>query len=324
MTKNVSFILCFCLATSLTLFKTSASDSVSVRAVSPKVSQEMLETNPLQAARALKGTWPALLEHLSESEIASILTAQRNTIVAKANEAYCTEEPEPASTSLESTKADIRVLFDAALCTVLRQHPSPKYSGAVLADVMLFHDVRVIQYLIAAGANVNGRNRRGETALHIAAARGAHKIVSVLLKAGADVTLLDAMGGDSTALHWAALYYRRKALKEPLDLHAIESALGTEGREVFGKMEEMEADTDTDPIATVTLLMHAGINHHAKNLWGRTALEELESFDPVVPLSAEKAAEITTKMLPYLDEEKILYDTLKALIESNAASAAKA
>jgi len=42
--------------------------------------------------------------------------------------------------------------------------------------------------LVYSGANINGTNNRGDTALHIAAYRGHRDVITALLKAGADVT----------------------------------------------------------------------------------------------------------------------------------------
>ncbi len=49
----------------------------------------------------------------------------------------------------------------------------------------------IVELLIAAKAHVNAQNYRGTTSLHVAVAMGQTEIVSVLLKNGADLKVMD-------------------------------------------------------------------------------------------------------------------------------------
>ena len=63
--------------------------------------------------------------------------------------------------------------------------------------------------LLDAGANVDAANRRGETALIIAAFIGAEEVKAVLLAAGADKTLKDAEGHTAAQVEAGAGFGRR-------------------------------------------------------------------------------------------------------------------
>jgi len=84
-------------------------------------------------------------------------------------------------------------LFDAVVpidCPDNRKHGST----ALIAASYEGH-VKIIQFLIALGANVNHANRRGVTALHAACSSLSHvAVVEELLKAGAQVDVKDKMG----------------------------------------------------------------------------------------------------------------------------------
>jgi len=84
-------------------------------------------------------------------------------------------------------------LFDAVVpidCPDNRKHGST----ALIAASYEGH-VKIIQFLIALGANVNHANRRGVTALHAACGSLSHvAVVEELLKAGAQVDVKDKMG----------------------------------------------------------------------------------------------------------------------------------
>lgn len=49
------------------------------------------------------------------------------------------------------------------------------------------NDVPFARLLLKYGADVNGQNRSGDTALHLAALKGSTKMFNFLLKHGADV-----------------------------------------------------------------------------------------------------------------------------------------
>lgn len=82
---------------------------------------------------------------------------------------------------------------DAAGCTALIRHLDRKTP-----------DFRVLDELIAPGWARGARNRRGETALHVAARRGHRGAVEDLLKAGADPRATDCAGRTPRAAAEAA------------------------------------------------------------------------------------------------------------------------
>ncbi|WP_353930655.1 ankyrin repeat domain-containing protein [Okeanomitos corallinicola TIOX110] len=74
------------------------------------------------------------------------------------------------------------------------------------------NDISQVQKLIQAGANVNELDSNQDAPLVIAAYKGYHQIVKLLLEAGADVTAVDP-GMKATALHAAAYAGRTEAAK---------------------------------------------------------------------------------------------------------------
>jgi hypothetical protein len=77
--------------------------------------------------------------------------------------------------------------------------------AAVLAD-----DVGRIAALLAAGADVNARNERGETAFSYACANNSLAAAKLLFARGADVNTVDAGGGSPLdwALCWSSPEFR--------------------------------------------------------------------------------------------------------------------
>lgn len=63
---------------------------------------------------------------------------------------------------------------------------------------------QIMEALLEHGADVNGADDEGRTALHYAVWRLEKETVSRLLESGADVNAVDNIG--QTALHWAASY----------------------------------------------------------------------------------------------------------------------
>lgn len=82
---------------------------------------------------------------------------------------------------------------------LLKAHPKlleskVEYSGVTplsCACMATNDNQEVIKYLIKMGANLNSRSRSGLSPLHIAAMRGRHEIVRILLAHGADPNLRD-------------------------------------------------------------------------------------------------------------------------------------
>jgi hypothetical protein len=67
------------------------------------------------------------------------------------------------------------------------------------------------------GVNVGTRGRHGQTALHVAAARGRERIIDILCELGADVESTDMLGW--SPLHQAAYYGRTAAVRRLVEQH---------------------------------------------------------------------------------------------------------
>lgn len=72
----------------------------------------------------------------------------------------------------------------------------------------------VIQFLLAAGTDVNARDHKGETPLMYGAGNGGKTHIQALLDGGADVTLLDNKGHD-------VLYHTSDLLQQPQNADII-------------------------------------------------------------------------------------------------------
>jgi ankyrin repeat protein len=87
--------------------------------------------------------------------------------------------------------------------------------SAVLMQVAgIKAQLKYVQALLAAGADVRASNRHGLTALHLAAAGGCTIVVKALLGAGASVNAQDTQG--QTALHLAVLELREMAVQRAI------------------------------------------------------------------------------------------------------------
>jgi len=92
---------------------------------------------------------------------------------------------------------------------ILRQH------GAVetLHSVAAWNNLDEVKRTISRGADVNGRNNRGQTPLHMAASRGHKEMVEILIENGADINATDNNG--RTPLH-VAVSHNHKDVSELL------------------------------------------------------------------------------------------------------------
>jgi ankyrin repeat protein len=117
--------------------------------------------------------------------------------------------------------ADIAMKGDMdALGSLVKQHPNdvnaaqPDGSTALLWAAY-WNDEKVVETLLAAGANVNASNREGFTALSQACTNGNAVMVEALLKAGADANSFQAEG--QSALMTAARAGNAESVKALLD-----------------------------------------------------------------------------------------------------------
>ena len=117
----------------------------------------------------------------------------------------------------------------------LRKHGGKK--GAVYSiHVAAKGDIEAVKQHLAAGADVNAKDKIRGTPLHYAAAYGHKKIVELLIAAGADVNLKDEE--EKTTLHYAAVNGRK----------VIGELLIAEGADVNAKDEDGRTPLDATSV----------------------------------------------------------------------------
>jgi ankyrin repeat protein len=103
----------------------------------------------------------------------------------------------------------------------MRENPSLiDSSGGALHLMAQRNDVAAVKWLLARGADVNGRWASGGadvTPLHLAASRGHTEMVRLLLGAGADPRIRDSLH-DGDAIGWAE-HFQQPAIVEVLKDH---------------------------------------------------------------------------------------------------------
>lgn len=133
-------------------------------------------------------------------------------------------------------------------------------------------DVDFVKFMIESGADVDVVNNRGQTALHLGVKYKCYEAVLLLIKAGADLEIQDKDGW--TALHYAAHY----------------------------------------SITMVNILLRAGASKEAKNKKGETPWDMIDDIEFLSPSNISKRK--VPKLNPYYIEIK--RKTLDELKEINA------
>lgn len=138
--------------------------------------------------------------------------------------------------------------------------------GPPLALALASDDLSLIQYLIAAGADVNARASmfRGDPLLHIAAESSARAVTS-LLEAGADADVIDSH--QRTPLHRAASRGRAAAAKALLTAGADVRAKDCVGDTPLHAAGSYSLEDEQARLATIEVLLNAGaeVDTHCKS-----------------------------------------------------------
>jgi ankyrin repeat protein len=140
----------------------------------------------------------------------------------------------------------------------------------------------IIQILLNAGADVNAQNGSGETALMWAARYSESETVKLLLDAGANLELRENEEGN-TALMWAARYSESETVKLLLDAGAdVSASKFREDPLVLAVIHNLSSTLSE----TVKLLLDAGLDMNAQHM-----------RDPLICLAAQYADGDTVALL---------------------------
>ena len=135
---------------------------------------------------------------------------------------------------------------------------------------------RLIAALVAAGADVEARDRDDLTALHSAAVANAPAAIAALLEAGADIEARNRFG--ETPLIFAASRYAPTAIAALLEAGADPNAHTGSGNTALHraaiKSGRARADYISAAIAMVAALLEAGADLNARNSAGQTPLRD--------------------------------------------------
>jgi len=97
-----------------------------------------------------------------------------------------------------------------------------------LAEAVAAGDIPKLRMLLDQGAEINARNKEGETTLMVAALEGRTDMVRFLIEKGADLNARDGVG--ATPLLYAALGGSVEAIKLLIDKGADPNAKTTDGQ----------------------------------------------------------------------------------------------
>jgi len=162
-------------------------------------------------------------------------------------------------------------------------------SQSSLIEAVKTNDLDRINALLVSGADVNGRDKLGETPLHLAAVRGYKETSQLLIAKGADVNAGDKRG--LTPLHAAAWMGHQE----------IVAMLIGEGADVNARDKDGVAALHTAALAgrkdTVALLIAKGAAINAKNVDGVTPLHAaaLAGHRETVSLLIARGADVDAK-----------------------------
>ena len=141
----------------------------------------------------------------------------------------------------------------------------------VLMNAVKNNDVALVRELISQGININELDVNKDAPLIIAAYKGYTEIVKSLLKAGADVSVVDP-GMKATALH-AAAYAGNAEVAKLL----IEYKIDVNKQGPYNGYTALHDAVWQNNIETAQILIEAGANLNIKSHTGETPLEFAKS-----------------------------------------------
>jgi ankyrin repeat protein len=163
------------------------------------------------------------------------------------------------------------------------------YSHLSLSEAVRINDIIKVKALLAAGADVNARDKLGETPLHVAAVRGYQETSSLLIAKGADVNAKDERG--LTPLHAAAWRGHTETV----------ALLIANGADINARNEDGVTPLHVSALAghteTIALLITKGVDVNARNADGLTSLHAaaLAGHTETVELLITKGADVNAK-----------------------------
>jgi ankyrin repeat protein len=141
----------------------------------------------------------------------------------------------------------------------------------VLMKAVKNNDIALVRELVNQGINVNELDVNRDVPLIIAAYKGYTEIVKLLLKAGADVSVVDP-GMKATALH-AAAYAGNAEVAKLL----IEYKIDVNKQGPYNGYTALHDAVWQNNIETAQILIEAGANLNMKSHTGETPLEFAKS-----------------------------------------------
>ena len=147
------------------------------------------------------------------------------------------------------------------------------------------NDLNALKAMVAGGAEINAKDKRGTTALMYASAFGSVDAVKILLSAGADVNAKNAL--EATALMWAVndLEKVRLLLAKGADVNA---------KSKMGRSPLLMAASDDRGAAVVKLLLAKGAEVDARDGMKTTALIQSANRE-IAQLLIAKGASVNAK-----------------------------